>query len=119
MVVNLVARNANRLWWSLWSSLAKSEFVGSLESGCRFCVGAFGRNLASVTLKTFSHLSYFTKKCYEFCVFGAVCKGNIAINRTTVHHKKGFTPAKFDVSYNSRMIRIASGNVLYQSEISQ
>jgi hypothetical protein len=28
----------------------------SLESGGRFCVGAFGRNLASVAVKMFSHL---------------------------------------------------------------
>jgi hypothetical protein len=28
----------------------------SVESGVRFCVGAFGRNLASVAVKTFSYL---------------------------------------------------------------
>jgi hypothetical protein len=32
---------------------------GSLESGGRFCVGAFGSNLASVAVKMFSHLIYF------------------------------------------------------------
>jgi hypothetical protein len=37
------------VWWSL----------GSLESGGRFCVGAFGRNLASVAVKMFSHFIYF------------------------------------------------------------
>jgi hypothetical protein len=35
------------IWWSL-------------ELGGQFCVGAFGRNLASVTVKMFSHLIYFT-----------------------------------------------------------
>jgi hypothetical protein len=32
-----------RLWWRLWWGLAESTFGGSLESGGRFCVGAFGR----------------------------------------------------------------------------
>jgi hypothetical protein len=61
-VATLVARNANE---------AMVEFmVGSggvcvwRESGVRgrFCVGEFGRNLASVAVKMFSHLIYFTKK---------------------------------------------------------
>jgi hypothetical protein len=34
-------------------------FGGSLESGGRFCVGAFDRNLASVAVKMFSHLIDF------------------------------------------------------------
>jgi hypothetical protein len=38
----------------------------SLESEGRFCAGAFGRNLASVAVKMFSHLIYFTKKFYIF-----------------------------------------------------
>jgi hypothetical protein len=32
-----------------------SAFGGSLESGGRFCVGAFDRNLASVAVNMFSH----------------------------------------------------------------
>jgi hypothetical protein len=32
-----------RLWWRLWWGLTNSEFGGSLESGGRFRVGAFGR----------------------------------------------------------------------------
>jgi hypothetical protein len=43
-----------RLWWGL----VKSAFGGSLESGGRFCVGAFGRNLASVTVTMLSYLLY-------------------------------------------------------------
>jgi hypothetical protein len=31
-------------------------FGWSLESGDRFCVGVFGRNMASVSMKMFSHL---------------------------------------------------------------
>jgi hypothetical protein len=34
----------------------------SLESGGRFCVCAFGMNLASVAVKMFSHLTYFIKE---------------------------------------------------------
>jgi hypothetical protein len=36
--------------------LAESAFSGSTESNGGFCVGAFGRNLASVAVKMFSHL---------------------------------------------------------------
>jgi hypothetical protein len=48
----------------------------SLESGGRFCVGAFGRNLASVAVKMFSHFIYFTNKFYKVCTFSAICKDN-------------------------------------------
>jgi hypothetical protein len=34
-----------RLWWRICCDLAKSLFIGSLESGDLFCVGAFGRVL--------------------------------------------------------------------------
>jgi hypothetical protein len=39
----------------------ESAFGGSPESGRRYCDGAFGRNPASVAVKMFSHLIYFTK----------------------------------------------------------
>jgi hypothetical protein len=39
-----------------------SAFGESLESGGRFCVGAFGRNLASVAVKLFARLLYAVKK---------------------------------------------------------
>jgi hypothetical protein len=45
-----------RLRWQLWLGLAESAFGESLESGGRFCVGVFGRNLASEAVKMFSHL---------------------------------------------------------------
>jgi hypothetical protein len=44
-----------RLWWHLWCALAEYAFGGSLESGGRFCVDTFGRNVASVAVKMFSH----------------------------------------------------------------
>jgi hypothetical protein len=40
----------------------------SLESGGRFCVGAFGRNLASDAGKMFSHLIYFIRTSYKLYI---------------------------------------------------
>jgi hypothetical protein len=73
-----------RLWWRLWWGLAESAFGGSLESGGRFYVGAFDRNLASVAVKMFSHLIYFSKKFDKFCNFNAICKDIASINYITL-----------------------------------
>jgi hypothetical protein len=43
--------------------LARNANGGSLESGGRVCVGAFGRNLASVAVKIF-HISLLHKGIY-------------------------------------------------------
>jgi hypothetical protein len=59
----------------------------SLETDDRFCVGAFGRNLASVAVEMFSHFIYFVNKSYEVCAFNAICKDIAAINCITVQHK--------------------------------
>jgi hypothetical protein len=64
----------------------------SIESGGRFCVGAFGRNLASVAVKMFSHLIYLIKKFEKFCTFNAICEDNAAINCNTVQNKKDSFP---------------------------
>jgi hypothetical protein len=45
----------------VWGILCLAE-VWSQRSGGRFCVGAYGRNLASVAVKIFSHLIYFKKE---------------------------------------------------------
>jgi hypothetical protein len=71
-------------WWGLAESVF---FAGVFESGSQFCVGAFGRNLASVTVKMFSRLMYFKMKCYKCCTFNEICKHNAAINCITVQHK--------------------------------
>jgi hypothetical protein len=64
-------------------------FGGSLKSGSRFLVGAFGRNLASVAVKMFSHLILLKKKIfYKFCIFNTFFKDNAAINCINVRHKK-------------------------------
>jgi hypothetical protein len=60
----------------------------SLESGGRFCVGAFGRNLASVAMKMFTHFICFIKKFYKFCTFNAICNDNAEINCLNVQHKE-------------------------------
>jgi hypothetical protein len=64
-------------------------FGRRLESGMRqpICVGVFGRNLASVTMKMFSHLIYVINKLYEY-TFNVICKDNAAINCITLQHKK-------------------------------
>jgi hypothetical protein len=74
--------------WRLWWGLAESAFGGSVESGGRFCIGAFGRNLASVAVKMFSHLILFVKKCHKSCTFSAICKDNAAINCISSQHKR-------------------------------
>jgi hypothetical protein len=71
------------VWWSLLLA-----GVWSLESGGRFCVGSFDRNLASVAVKMFSHLIYFVKKFYKFCTLNAICKNNAAINCITAQQKR-------------------------------
>jgi hypothetical protein len=60
--------------------------------------GGFGRNLASVAVKMFSHLIYFINTLYKFCSFNAICKDNAAINCITIHQKKKVHPVKFDGS---------------------
>jgi hypothetical protein len=75
-----------RLWWGL----VESAHGGSMETGGLFCVGAFGRNLASVTMKMFSHLIYFIKKFYKCHTLNAICKDNAAINCITVQQKNSF-----------------------------
>jgi hypothetical protein len=57
-VATLVARNTNDDYGGAYG--------GSLESDGRFCVGAFGRNLASVVVKMFSQLIYFIQTFYKF-----------------------------------------------------
>jgi hypothetical protein len=44
------------LWGRLWWGLAESAIGGSEGSDSRFCVGAVGRTVASVAVKTFSRL---------------------------------------------------------------
>jgi hypothetical protein len=76
-VATLVARNANEVM--------VTSMVGS---GSQFCVGASGRNLASVAVKMSLHLIYFTKTFYKFCTSNAICKDNAAINCITFNTSK-------------------------------
>jgi hypothetical protein len=73
--------------------LTESAFGRSLESGVRFCVGAFGRNLATVAVKMFPHLICIIKKFYKLCTFDAICKDNAAMNCITVQHRKCSFPS--------------------------
>jgi hypothetical protein len=88
-VATLVARNANKAMVAPTAGSGGVAFRKSLQSGGRFCVGAFGRNLAPVAVKTFSHLIYVTKIFYKFCTFDAICKDNAAINCIIDQHNRG------------------------------
>jgi hypothetical protein len=72
-----------RLWWRLW---------WSLESGGRFCVGAFGRNLSSVAVKMFSHLIYLRRDVINSVRSMRFAK-TAAVNCITVQHKKCSFPS--------------------------
>jgi hypothetical protein len=62
-----------RLWWRLWWGLVES---------------AFGRNLASVSVKMSAHLIYFINKFNKSCISNAICKDNAGINYISVQRKK-------------------------------
>jgi hypothetical protein len=49
---------------------------------------AFGRNLASVAVKMFSHSINFIKKFFKCYAFNAICKHNGVINCITVQRKE-------------------------------
>jgi hypothetical protein len=83
----VVAGSANEIWGCLWWDLAEFALGGRLDSDFRFCVGAFGRNLASAAVKVFPHLICFIKTFYEFCTFNVLCKVNAAVNYITVQKK--------------------------------
>jgi hypothetical protein len=53
-VTTQVARNANEAIVAPMVGLAESAFGGRLESGGQSCDGAFGGNLASLTVKMFT-----------------------------------------------------------------
>jgi hypothetical protein len=60
-----------------------------MESSFRFfAVGAFGRNLTSVTAKMFSNLIYFMNIFYKCYTFNEICKYEAAINCITVQRKE-------------------------------
>jgi hypothetical protein len=62
MVLALVARDANEANMTVFG---KSVFGWSLESGGRFCIDEFVKNLASVA-EIFSRFIYFFKKFINF-----------------------------------------------------
>jgi hypothetical protein len=66
-------------------------FGGSLESGGRIFVGAFGRNLALVAMNMFSRLIYFAKTFYKSCSSSEICKINAAISYINFQHKTTFS----------------------------
>jgi hypothetical protein len=78
-----------RLWWRLWLDLAEPAFGENLESSGRFCVGAFGKNLAFSRHEDVFTFNLLFKKLYTFCILNAIFKDNDAMNCIDVKHKKG------------------------------
>jgi hypothetical protein len=58
-----------RLRWSLWWGLVEFAFGENLESGFRFCVHEFGKELDTVAVNMFSYLILFIKIFYKFYTF--------------------------------------------------
>jgi hypothetical protein len=95
--------------WRLWWGLVESTFDGSQESGGKFCVSGFGRNLASVAVKMFLHFISVIKTFYKFCTFNVICKDNAATNRITVQHKNVLFPSTLTVAtsdYATTLVRL-------------
>jgi hypothetical protein len=77
-----------------------------MESGGRFCVGAFGRNLASISVKMFSHVIYFMKKCYKF-----VLSTQFAKNKLYYRPIQKIISVNFDASY-ARLLQLMTYTLL-------
>jgi hypothetical protein len=94
---------------------------GSLESGCRISDGAFERNLPSVAMNTFLHLTYFMTKYYKRCTLNAICLDSAAIDCSYFSTKKRSILIDFEPGYRSKhgvllMEKMnAEGNVQHQS----
>jgi hypothetical protein len=84
-------RGCGGTYGGVWGSLRLAG-LWSLESGGRFCIGTFYRNLASFAVKLFPHLIYLIKKFYR-CTLNAICKDNAAVNCITFQHKKDSSPS--------------------------
>jgi hypothetical protein len=52
------------------------------------CVGAFGRNLASVAVKMWKHLIYFTKGPYKSCALNTIYNDNAELNSINFQRKE-------------------------------
>lgn len=79
-MTTLVARNADEVIVEPLMEFRGVCFavLWSLESGVRFCAGAFGRNLASVAVKLFLNLTYSVWKFYDFFAV-SVCSANMML----------------------------------------
>jgi hypothetical protein len=74
------------LWLRQWT-LAVSQLGWSPESGGRFCVGAFGRDLTSVAVTIFFTFKLCYREFHKFCNFNAIFTDKAAINCFTVQQK--------------------------------
>jgi hypothetical protein len=51
------SKKCKRVCGGAYGGVRQSVCLTGVESGGRFCVGTFGRNVASVAVKMFSHLN--------------------------------------------------------------
>lgn len=99
-MTTLVGRNTNEV---------VAESGGILESGGRFCAGAFGTNRASVALKTFSHLTYFIKtfiNALSVRFAGIVLQKTVSLFNTRTHIQKMLFPVNFGASRARLVVQI-------------
>jgi hypothetical protein len=52
----------------------------SMESGGRYFVGSLGRNMASIAVNMFSHLTRFSKTFHKFSTSDVISKNDTAMN---------------------------------------
>jgi hypothetical protein len=76
MVATLVA--TNEMVFMVGSGGVCFASFCSFKLGRQFCVGAFGRSMASVAVKLFSCVIYFKKKFYKYCTFNEIFQDNVA-----------------------------------------
>jgi hypothetical protein len=89
--------------WAEYLRLLKIKIPGNVFCPCNALRGIRSRrdlylcgmysassDLASVDVKMFSFLIYFTQKCNECCTLDAIREDNAAINCITVQHKSSF-----------------------------
>jgi hypothetical protein len=74
--------------WHLWCGFTEFVLGKSLESGGRFCFGAFGKNLASVALNKYERLICIVNRFCRLCSPNAIYKDNAPIVCITVQNIK-------------------------------
>jgi hypothetical protein len=88
-------RGSGGVYGGVWGSL---RLAGDHTARRSICVGASGRNLASVAVKTFSHLICFINKFHTCCTFDAMCQHKSWNTSYYCSTQESFIPVNFDAS---------------------